>query len=514
MYAGAISSKIGYLLVFLSILVGFLPGFASAQDTAFGPKTRTVPSPRAVPTPTFFQGIVFAELFPGGVPDAIQACPSAGCVVYAISPAVNRNLGSIDPGSKAVTIYLGPYIFDVKQVTLRKSFKLIGMGASDNGTRLQSINGNDAVFVLPQSNNAPASNVLLSGFRLLGSAGNTSEDGFFLDTSSTVNSGLWYSVLRDIYVQGFAGIALHLRGHNDNYSSMSQWVHFENVIVFRTPNGGNGLRLEGANFELRFTNCQFDGQGTGDGTNIFIGGLAGGIDGFPLTIVFEGLVTQAAALAVQIDGADDITFYGSHHEKLWGGYQVSNDFNIWTKGLTITDTYFAGNVGNNSGAGFLLSVGTSFATGISFTRNRIAGNPDAVVSGTNLASISYQDNFYGGASAVPPTTGITSQLVAADTIDIAGAHSIALTSSSTPVATIRSSLGPGEMITLFAIGAPITFVAGGNLNLIGANSVRIDGSITLIRTDWPSNQWTPIAEWSPRPTAVLRTQRGQPIQPR
>lgn len=512
MYAGTIRSKIGYLLVF--IWMGFLPGFVSAQGTKSVRDTRTAPSPSAVPNPTFFQGILFAELFPGGVPDAIRACPSAGCIVYAISPSVNRNLGSIDPGNKAVTIYLGPYIFNVKQITLRKSFKLVGMGASDNGTRLQSINGNDAVVVLPQANNAAASNVLLSGFRLLGSVGNTSEDGFFLDTSSTVNSGLWYSILRDIYMQGFAGIALHLRGHSDNYSSMSQWVHFENVFVYRTPNGGNALRLEGSNFELRFTNCEFDGQSPGDGTNIFIGGLAGGIDGFPLSIIFEGLVTQAAALAVQIDGAANVTFYGSHHEKLWGAYQVNNDFDIWTKGLTIADTFFAGNVGNNSGAGYLLNVTTSLATGITFSHNRITGDPDAVVTGTNLASIIYQDNFYAGTAAVPPTSGITAQLTPADTIDIAGAHSIALNPSPIPITTIRSSLGPGEMVTLFVLGTPVTFASGGNLNLMGATSVSVDGSITFIRTDWPSSQWTPVSEWSPRPTALLRSRPGQPIEPR
>ena len=74
--------------------------------------------------------ILFAERFPGGVPDAINACPKDGCIIYAVSPNVNLNLGSIDPGSKAITIYLGPYTYTVKQVTLRKALKIIGMGAS------------------------------------------------------------------------------------------------------------------------------------------------------------------------------------------------------------------------------------------------------------------------------------------------------------------------------------------------------------------------------------------------
>ena len=111
----------------------------------------------------------------------------------------------------------------MKQVTLRKALKIIGMGASGgetgsatcpvpcNGTTLQSANGNNPVFVIPQANHSPASNVLLSGFRVLGSPGNTSQNGFFLDTSSLFNSGLWYATLNDIYLQGFAGIGIHLR---------------------------------------------------------------------------------------------------------------------------------------------------------------------------------------------------------------------------------------------------------------------------------------------------------------
>src|SRR5438105_1713645 len=118
-----------------------------------------------------------------------------------------------------------------------------------HGTTLQSVNGNQPVFVIPQSNNAAAANVLLSGFRVLGSVGNTSEDAFFLDASSLFSSGLWYSTVNDVYIEGFAGVGIHLRGPNNNFGAMSQWLEFNKVIVFRTAGGGNALRLEGANFE-------------------------------------------------------------------------------------------------------------------------------------------------------------------------------------------------------------------------------------------------------------------------
>ena len=480
--------------------------------------------------------ILFADRFPAGVPDAVAACPANGCIIYATSPTVNLNLGTIDPGSKVITLYLGPYTYTVKQVTLRKSLKIIGMGASGgnappactaaipcNGTILQSINGNNPVFVVPQTSNSAAGNVVLSGFRLYGSVGNTNEDGFFLDTSSTINSGLWNSVFEDIDVEGFAGIGIHIKGRNNDFGSSCQWLLFNNVVVWRTRGGGNALRIEGSAFEFRFRNCEFDGQALGDGTNIYLGGLAGGVSGYPLSITFEGLVTQQAGTAVQIDGGLHITFSGSHHENLWGAYQINDSFGIWTEGVTIADSYFAGNVGINGGSGYLLNVATTVAKGIVFTHNTIIGGVDSVVKGTNLSGVAYQDNFYlnvvywapnTGPVNVPPTSGITTEVAPANAINIQGAHSVGLNPSSTPIATIQSSLGPGEMVTFFTFAGPVVFSSGGNIDLAGLPSVKVNGSITFIRSDFAA-QWIPVAQWSPQssPTqAVSVTPSHNPRQ--
>jgi hypothetical protein len=466
--------------------------------------------------------VLFADRFPDGVPGAVNACPSNGCVIYAYSPAANRNLGSIDPGTKAVTIYLGPYTYTVNQITLRKSFKIIGMGTGGgavgtptcsvalpcNGTTLQSVNGNNPVFVIPQMNNMPVFGVELSGFLLLGSAGNTAEDGFFIDASGYTNYGLWFSTISNVSVSGFGGVALHLRGRNNDFASSNQWILFNNLSVQRVAGGGNALRVEGSDFELRFRNCQFDGQTPGDGTNIYIGGFGGGLSGYPTSIVFEGLVSQRAATAVQIDGGVNLLFYSPHHELLWGAYQVTNNTNIGTKGLTITDGYFAGNVGINNGAGFDLNVATTNVQGVVFSHNHVFGTPDSVVAGTNLASIVYSDNMSYSPFGLPATSGVSTQLSPATSINIQGVHSVGLNPSTTPITTIQSGLGPGEMVTFFILGGSVTFSAGGNIDLMGMPSLTVNGTITFVRTDLGGLFWKVVSEWSPSstgtPTAQLR----------
>lgn len=460
--------------------------------------------------------VLFADRFTDGVPGAVTACPAQGCVIFAVSPHTNLNLGKIDPGTKAITIYLGPFTYTVKQITLRKSLKIIGMGASGgsngsptcslalpcNGTQLQSINGNDPVFVLPQTNNQPATDVVLAGFRILGSSGNTAESAFFLDSSVAVNTGLWYSTLDDIDIMGFAGDAIYIKGRGNDFVSATQWVFFNNIVVFRTSGGRNALRVEGAAFELRFTNCEFDGPGIGDGTNIYIGGSAAGLSGYPISLVFEGLVSQSAATAVQIDGGVNLRFDGSHHEELFGAYQVTNKTNIGTQGLIISNSYFAGNVGVNGGAGYELNVGTTIADGIVFAHNQIFGNPDSVVSGTNFSSVVYQDNLYLGGSNGPVTSGITTQMTPAAVINIRGVHSIGLNPSVTPITTIQSSLGPGEMVTFFALSDAVVFASGGNIDLLGANPVVVTGTITFVRSDLGGSRWKPVSQWT-RPVPVV-----------
>ncbi|HWY57356.1 MAG TPA: hypothetical protein VNZ03_23025 [Terriglobales bacterium] len=445
--------------------------------------------------------ILFADQFPGGVPDAIQACPAAGCVVYAYSPNTNLNLGTIDPGKKAVTLYLGPYTYKVTQITLENDLRIIGMGAGV--TFLQSTDGSKPVVVIPQAVNGAATEVLLSGFHIYGASGNTAQDAIFFDSSGYFNSGVWYSQLQDIVITGFSGNGIHLKGTNADFTGLSQLTEFNRVVVFRVKGGGNALRIEGAAYELYFNDCEFDGSGPGDGTNIFIGGRPPNHYAVPIDINFRGLTSQNAATAVQIDGGWALSFYSPHHEYVWGVYSVASDLGP-VSGLTISDAGFQTS-GTNNGSGYLLNVVTPAASGIRFIHNHIMGPADTVVRVANGASIVYQDNLFYGGTNLPVTSGITTQVTAASIVNIGGAHTVGLIASTLPITTIQANLGAGETATFYAINGPVTFGSGGNINLLGASSVTVTGSITFIVSDLgkvPS--WIPISQWAPSSSAASK----------
>ena len=340
-----------------------------------------------------------------------------------------------------------------------------------------------------------ATNVFLSGFRLIGSTGNTSQDAILLDSSGFTNSGVWYSEVRDLFITGFAGNGIHLVGTSANFSGISQWIEFNRVIVFRSRGGGNGLRIEGATYELYFNDCQFDGTAPGDGTNIFIGARPGNPYGIPIDINFRGLTSQNAATAVQIDGGWAVSFYSPHHEFVWGVYALTGDLGASIAGVTISDAGFQTS-GVNNGAGYLLSVTNPGAFGVRFIHNNIMGPADAVVRASNGAGIVYKDNLFAGGTNLPVTSGITTQITPAATINIGGAHTVGLNASTTPITVIQSGLGPGETVTFISINGPVTFGVGGNINLLGESLFTVNGSITFVVSDLPTPSWVPISRWS------------------
>jgi hypothetical protein len=85
----------------------------------------------------------------------------------------------------------------------------------------------------------------------------------------------------------------------------------------------------------------------------------------------------------------------------------------------------------------------------------------------------------------------------ATSINALGVHSIGLNPSTTPISTIQSTLGPGESVTFYTLGGQVTFAAGGNIDLVGATSVNVNGTITFVRSDLGGSSWKVASQWAP-----------------
>lgn len=333
-----------------------------------------------------------------------NACPTRGCTIYATSAIANQSLGTIDPGSKVVTIYLGPFTYNVDHIILRKGLRIIGMGASDAGTLLQSVNtSNFPMFSLPQLNNTPATDVYLYGLRMLGANNNTSQSGIWLDCSALSNAGMWHSTFEDLNFLNFKGSAIGLFGPTNSVAAANQLLSFRNIWAIRPAGGGPDLRIEGANGQIDCIECHLDGWGVGapptnpiDGwANIFIGNLSGGTQ-TPYSIHFFNMTSQGANDAVQIQGGVHISFIGSHFEALNGAYQLNAGTNpmLPVRSIWMAHDHFNGNVGidvNTPGNGFILFAQN--ASDVVLQSASIDGSPDHFVAGTSANSVSVLNGF-------------------------------------------------------------------------------------------------------------------------
>jgi hypothetical protein len=360
--------------------------------------------------------IVFADQFPttaiGDLVSSNTICPSPGCTIYATSPSASRSIGTLDPGSKAVTVYLGPFTYTVNTILLRASLRIIGMGGCaavqnaacvnfDNGTTLQSSPSpsfpNTPVFQLP-SDNHQESDVYLYGLHVLANPGNTAQGGLWLDASVQpgqslpYNPGINHSTFEDLSFFGFQASAIALFGTTADVSGINQLLSFRNIEAYR-PSGSSGpdLRIEGAAGQIDFIECHLDGPGqAGDQwANIYIGNLKGGPI-YPYSLHFFNLTSQSANIAVQVGGGDSLSFIGSHHEALSGAYQLSVGSGLQIRRVWIANASFAGNVGRNGGVGFL--VNASGATGVVLDAPLILGtamspSPDNIVNGSSASTV-------------------------------------------------------------------------------------------------------------------------------
>jgi len=400
----------------------------------FGVVQLLVTSTLSAQTTRKINSVISGEQFTGAdasekIQNAINALPPTGGTVDARNLDDPDGKGStvIDPGTRVVTLLLGPYTYTIRQIVLRNSFKIHGSGqgkSSENApvTLLQSCAscGNIDAIVLPSAGQ-PIQGVELDHFRLYPTPGNSSQHGLYL-VSSGAGGGIWYSNFHDICVGAcgpgspmFGGSDIVLDGTAAKGLGVIQFVNFTNVQAPRSAAGTGqySLLIRGNVGQEDFRNCEFDGPVIGDsGTNIWIGdGVAGGVL-MPNTLHFTELTCQMAGVCASLNGSWNVTFDHSHIENTKGTWVLNPGVTNGNVNVGILNSYIATS-GNDSGKGFIVKVASPPATAsVNFTGNYVESTPDTLFAGS-VASINGINNFGMGGNAnhnIPSANRIVSAL--------------------------------------------------------------------------------------------------------
>lgn len=365
---------------------------------------------------------------------ALAALPATGGTIDMRfnSTSTALNLGTFDPGTKSVTLLLGPYTYQAAQITVETNLRIYGAGpgsqASVTGTTvIQSSDSTKNLFVLSQTNQA-VQGVHLKDFRVYAPAGGSgaSQRGFYIQAQNGL--GLWYSRFDNLMI-GAAGPGLdHFHGGNLVFDAtvntgFVQFNDFTNVMSWRSANStsGHSLDLWGGCAQNTFRNCQFDGPSVNDGgTNVFIGDKTNnGQDALPNTALFLDCTCQFASKGWDVEGSWSITWIGNHIEGLGQVWTFSPGVINNNVSALIEGSYIATS-GNQSGAGYILKDTSSAGNAsINFLYNMIESTPDTYIAGTT-ANINQIGNVGPGAGSNAPLNNVlrgsleTSGIVKAD----------------------------------------------------------------------------------------------------
>jgi len=315
-------------------------------------------------------------------------------------------LGSVDWGSRPITLLLGPHTYKTSHIVLHTDSHIIGVGMgfssspSFPATVIQCTSKTEDCITITQTDQ-PVQHVLLEGFWLYAPKANASK-GFYASAQPAM--GLWYSTFRNVCVgacgpglEGFHGGNFVFEALNKANLGVNQFLDFYNVQAFRSSAAGHDLDLRGNNAQILFNQCEFDGAaGFGDrkksalhddgGVNIWIGDYVRGLNLMPNTVKFVLLTCQLSDTCVSLNGSWDIDFDLVHMETSNTGFEWNQGATNGNVNTTIEKSYIATS-GNDSGSGAIFANRTAVGNySITLLANYIESTPDAVFTGdkTNL----------------------------------------------------------------------------------------------------------------------------------
>ena len=343
---------------------------------------------------------------------AFAACSGNPCIIDMRGASSATTLGTFDPGTSfPVTILLGPFNYNLAQLTIRTGLNFIGMG--HGATTITQATAGTAPFTMVGSGQAYPNNVVngatIKGFTLLPS-GSSTTDAFNLTahaatsgSCSTCGGGLEYSTFDDVTVgSGFGGSPFKFVTLGDGTPvSLHQFNYFRNVVAFRATNGVPTFWFTGQGGQFSFENCEFDGNVVTKDTSANMYNIRiddGALSGFvgPYSFHFKQTTSQgawgASGAAIYLSGAEQITCEVCHFENDNGVIkEVTSSSGRGNWAIVIDNPLMGTSTAINSGNGFISS--TDATSSLDIRNSAFNGTPDQIFIGTSTKYVSSSKNF-------------------------------------------------------------------------------------------------------------------------
>jgi hypothetical protein len=203
--------------------------------------------------------------------------------------------------------------------------------------------------------------------------GNANQNCFMLQAVQVgADGGMWYSIFKNILVNGFSGYGFWFRGGTNGFLAPHQFITFDSVTVIRANNKySRSVLLTGQSGQFKFQGiCDLDGAGVpNSGYNIelgpeffnsgapagqqsggqLVGGSAIGSN-TPYNIIFHGITSQTALTAIYTCNTINVIV-----DSCYEGVAQVIVGNSVTYNLAVINCHFT-NCGQLSGAGFILRM--------------------------------------------------------------------------------------------------------------------------------------------------------------
>ena len=411
--------------------------------------------------------------------------PAEKADVWTANPIKDHTSAFQKAFAAGVPLLIPPIIANVETMNLRSQLSIMSMNALIRDVP------NSSLRAMVTHDAGPVISVSIMGrMRFQGHASNTSKRGIYLDgrpVPGGPNGGIWWSDFDGVYIAGFTGAGLYIRGSDQTAAAdcPQQFLGFKGLVVY------GGAAEDAVVMEGKIGQCHFDRPQI-EGFNkltrplmmkrrIKDDGSQG--DSAPYAINFT-VPTFQTGKEVRVERGSGIVFNSSYMENMASGYVFDFSWN----NCEINRGSFS-NVFKGDGTGFCIK--TLAAVPGSTGRLRVGdvsaeGTVELGLVGSNSATI----ETYGYIGM--PTSGLTRQIGAAATGVINAYTKTMIVSATANITTINDRLYAGSEIFVVSNSGSVSYDSTDNIKLSNGVSLRTFQSGTVahfVKFDL-QNVWT------------------------